>query len=52
MALDLNLPRAYNELCSSILLDDGNANERNREMEADLLRQARVWFGTFILEHM
>lgn len=52
MALDLELPQAYSELCSSILLGDGGSNERMGGREAQMFRSARVWFGTFILEHM
>ena len=52
MALDLELPKAYSELCSSILLGDGGPNERMGGTEAQMFRNARVWFGTFILEHM
>jgi hypothetical protein len=52
MALDLELPKAYRELCSSILLGDGDINERMREREVHMFRHVRVWFGTFILEHM
>ena len=52
MALDLELPKAYTELCTSILLGDGGINERIGERELQTFRRARVWFGTFILEHM
>jgi hypothetical protein len=51
MALDLELPKAYSELCSSILLGDGGTNEMG-ERELNMFRSARLWFGTFILEHM
>lgn len=53
MALDLELPKAYSELCSSILLEDGSMNDRTAiELEGEMFKRARVWFGTFILEHM
>ena len=52
MALDLELPKAYSDLCSSILLGDGGINERMEEREVHMFRRVRVWFGTFILEHM
>ena len=52
MALDLELPKAYSDLCSSILLGDGGINERMGERELHMFRRVRVWFGTFILEHM
>lgn len=57
MALDLDLPKAYRDLSTKIL----EARSRNRggnadvdvvEREAGLFRQARTWFGAFILDHM
>lgn len=48
IALDLNLPAAFNKLSSLIL----QAGSRDREEEARLIRETRVWFGTFVLEHM
>jgi hypothetical protein len=49
MALELNLPDAYTKLSLKILEDDGR---RDRREEETLFRQARVWFGVFVLEHM
>lgn len=48
IALDLDLPAASNKLSTLILQNE----TRNREEDAGLMRQARVWFGTFVLEHM
>jgi len=48
IALDLNLPAAFNKL-SSLILQTGS---RDREEEARLIRETRVWFGTFVLEHI
>jgi hypothetical protein len=53
IALDLELPKAYSDLCSSILLGEGSTTDRSTgERENEMFRRARVWFGTFILEHM
>ena len=53
MALDLELPKSYSDLCSSILLrDDSTFDGVATEREVEMFRRARVWFGTFILEHM
>lgn len=48
IALDLDLPSAFNKLSSLIL----QAGTTDREEETRLMRKARVWFGTFVLEHM
>ncbi|TVY62878.1 hypothetical protein LSUE1_G006676 [Lachnellula suecica] len=47
MALDLELPDAYTQLCEIMLQGSDNV-----ERERDLFRKARVWFGTFVLEHI
>ena len=55
MALDLNLPKALAHLSSRVLSGpDGCIDRINGEMESDedLFRQARVWLGTFVLEHI
>jgi hypothetical protein len=52
MALDLELPKTYAELCSSILLGDTGLTGMSAPREVQMFRRARVWFGTFILEHM
>ncbi|KAH9208281.1 hypothetical protein DL95DRAFT_395391 [Leptodontidium sp. 2 PMI_412] len=48
IALDLDLPSAFNKLSSLIL----QAGTTDREEETRLMRKARVWFGTFVLEHI
>ncbi|KAH7370946.1 C6 zinc finger domain protein [Rhexocercosporidium sp. MPI-PUGE-AT-0058] len=48
IALDLDLPTAFNRLSTLIL----QAGTSNREEESILMREARVWFGTFVLEHI
>ncbi|PVH76092.1 hypothetical protein DL98DRAFT_465595 [Cadophora sp. DSE1049] len=48
IALDLNLPAAFNKLSSLMM----QAETRDREEEAKLMRETRVWFGTFVLEHI
>jgi hypothetical protein len=48
IALDLDLPAAFNKL-SSLILQTGTTD---RDEETRLMREARVWFGTFVLEHM
>jgi len=49
MALDLDLPEAYNDITAAILASSVPADV---EHEGRLFRKARVWFGTFVLEHM
>jgi hypothetical protein len=53
MALDLDLPGSYAKL-SALSFDSGDdgGRERDRFEEERLMRETRVWFGTFILEHM
>jgi hypothetical protein len=48
MALDLDLPKAYNDL-TAIILSSGTPDI---DREASLFRKTRVWFGVFVLEHM
>ena len=52
MALDLDLPKAYNDLTISILSSRGDRSLVDTEREDALFRKTRVWFGTFVLEHM
>lgn len=47
MALDLDLPGSYSKLSALSL-----AGEGDNEEEEKLMRESRVWFGTFILENM
>jgi len=49
MALDLDLPEAYNDITAAIL---ASSVPLDVEHEGRLFRKARVWFGTFVLEHM
>jgi len=49
MALDLDLPEAYNDITAAIL---ASSVPPDVEHEGRLFRKARVWFGTFVLEHM
>jgi hypothetical protein len=46
MALELDLPKAYSDV-TAMILSPGSA-----EGAAALFRKARIWFGTFVLEHM
>jgi hypothetical protein len=50
MALDLDLPGSYTKL--SALSFDSGGNERDKLEEERLMRESRVWFGTFILENI
>jgi hypothetical protein len=53
MAVDLDLPGSYAEL-SALSFDsgDGGGRESDKSKEERLMRESRVWFGTFILENM
>ena len=53
MALDLDLPSSYAKL-SALSFDSGDdgGRERDKIEEGRLMRESRVWFGTFILENM
>jgi hypothetical protein len=53
MALDLDLPGSYAKL-SALSFDSGDdgGRERDKMEEERLMRESRVWFGTFILENM
>ncbi|CZR53510.1 uncharacterized protein PAC_03389 [Phialocephala subalpina] len=48
MSLDLNLPGSYTKLSDLVL----NGENHDREEEARLMRETRVWFETFVLEHI
>lgn len=48
MSLDLDLPASYMKLSDLVL----NADNHDTEEEARLMRETRVWFGTFVVEHM
>lgn len=48
MALDIDLPFSYTRLSDLVL----QGEDRDREEEFRLMRDTRVWFGTFVLEHM
>ncbi|KAF8861438.1 hypothetical protein BDZ45DRAFT_799906 [Acephala macrosclerotiorum] len=48
MSLDLDLPSSYTKLSDLVL----NSENHDREEEARLMRETRVWFGTFVLEHI
>jgi hypothetical protein len=50
MALDLDLPGSYTKL--SALSFDSGGNEGDKLEEERLMRESRVWFGTFILENI
>jgi len=50
MALDLDLPGSYSKL--SVLSFDSGGDERDKVEEERLMRESRVWFGTFILENI
>jgi Fungal specific transcription factor domain len=50
MALDLDLPSSYTKL--SALSFDSSLDERDKLDEERLMRESRVWFGTFILENI
>ncbi|KAE9362899.1 hypothetical protein N431DRAFT_424290 [Stipitochalara longipes BDJ] len=50
MALDLDLPGSYTKL--SALSFDSGGDERDKLEEERLMRESRVWFGTFILENI
>jgi hypothetical protein len=54
MALDLNLPNAAADLSTRVLSGASGREEVDGEREEDeeLFRRARVWFGTFVLEHI
>jgi len=52
MALDLDLPKAYHDLTMSALSSRGGQTSEDAEIGDALFRRARVWFGTFVLEHM
>ncbi len=53
MALDLDLPGSYAKLSTlSFDLGDDDRRERDKMEEEQLMRESRVWFGTFILENM
>jgi len=52
MALDLDLPKAYHDLTMSALSSRGDHAIAAAESGDELFRKARVWFGTFVLEHM
>lgn len=47
MALELDLPGSYSKLCTHILEDGADGYDSNA-----LMRETRVWFGTFVLEHI
>lgn len=51
MALDLDLPGSYAKL-SALSLGSEGEEEREKIEEERLMRESRVWFGTFILENM
>ncbi|KUJ08937.1 uncharacterized protein LY89DRAFT_690509 [Mollisia scopiformis] len=48
MALDLDLPTSYTKLSDLVL----QGEDHDREDESRLMRETRVWFGTFVLEHI
>ena len=48
IALDLDLPSSFTRLSNLIL----QADARDEKEEEALMRETRVWFGTFVLEHM
>ncbi|KAG4430934.1 hypothetical protein IFR05_013572 [Cadophora sp. M221] len=48
IALDLDLPAAFHKLSSLILQAGGT----DKDEETRLMRETRVWFGTFVLEHI
>lgn len=50
IALDLDLPVSYAKL--SALSFDSSGDERDESEEERLMRESRVWFGTFILENI
>lgn len=55
MALDLELPRAYDELTTRLVTRDSNAVSTVSHSQADDLawmRQTRTWFCLLVLEHM
>jgi hypothetical protein len=58
IALELNLPESYGRLSGLVLGGAGGTDgsgemgrDRGREEER-LLRESRVWFGVWVLEHM
>ena len=51
MALDLDLPGSYAKLIELSLGSDGGG-ETDKVEEVKLMRESRIWFGTFILENM
>lgn len=56
LALELDLPESYRKLSTLILGADQAQNDedggaRKREEER-LMRETRVWFGVWVLEHM
>ena len=52
MALDLDLPKAYHDLTMSALSSHQDSTNVDTETVDRRFREARVWFGTFVLEHM
>jgi hypothetical protein len=51
IALDLDLPGSYAKL-SGLSLGSEGGGERDKVEEERLMRESRVWFGTFILDNM
>jgi hypothetical protein len=51
MALDLDLPGSYAKL-SGLSLGNESGGEKDKVEEEKLMRESRVWFGSFILENM
>ncbi|KIM93968.1 hypothetical protein OIDMADRAFT_207874 [Oidiodendron maius Zn] len=51
MALDLDLPGSYAKLIELSLGSEGGG-ETDKVEEVKLMRESRIWFGTFILENI
>jgi hypothetical protein len=51
MALDLDLPGSYAKLSGLSLGNEGEGGTEKVEEER-LMRESRVWFGSFIMENM
>lgn len=56
LALELDLPESYRKLSSLILGADQTRNDEDggarQKEEERLMRETRVWFGVWVLEHM